>query len=104
MTEEQVAQISDQIAEISANPEQYGLSSMVLSSQRPDVNWQETAVVYKQLMTDSSDMQKALYNVKNTVHPSYQIHPYIYDFSQTTDIKSPIGSKFHCSIPKRYDE
>lgn len=82
MDPDELSNIADQISAILQESDSATVSVFnVPVTQRAAVNFDEQLSVYQKYMFDPADTQKAIYNVKSTVHPSYQIHPYIYDFT-----------------------
>jgi len=71
----------------------------IQKTDRPNVNHDELVSVFNQYKYDSTDIDKSIYNTKNSIHASYQLHPYIYDFVEYLNIKYPIENLFHKYIP-----
>ena len=44
------------------------------------------------------------FNHKNLTHPSYQIHPYLFNFVKKTNLGYPIANLFHLAFSQNYEQ
>ena len=43
------------------------------------------------------------YNFKNKTHSSYQIHPYLYNFVEKSNVAYPLANTFFVAFSERYE-